>query len=365
MQLGVRNNLTAWSALVLGMQSLAGIVFMPFWGKMGDKYGRKPMVMRAGFCLSAIYIGMIFCNRPWHLVLFRFLNGMLTGFLPGSFALIATNTPTEKIGKYVAIAQSASAIGTIAGPVLGGTIVDIVGIRGTMWLSGIFVLLGTIAVGLFVREPNKASVIEKTSLLDDFVKCGRERMLRYIMINNWINSIMLGAVTSTLIIYLSQISPKLPNSAQGAIFAIPGILIALLSLRWVKLGEKISFSKVITTGLIGSGLFFILMGLSVNVWMFIFAFVLARAFATALSPSLSALISNNVSAEFRGRAFGIQTSVGTMGELFAQVLVASIGQFFGIRALYIIIGIGVLSLGIKNHRGYMSKRRLCHLDEPS
>ena len=155
MQLGVKNNLTAWSALVLGLQSIAGIVFMPFWGKLGDKYGRKTMVMRAGFCLCAIYIGMAFCSRPWHLALFRFLNGMLTGFMPGAFALIATNTPTKKAGRYVAIAQSAAAIGSIMGPITGGILSDLVGIRGAMWVSGGFVFASTVTVGLLAVNRGK------------------------------------------------------------------------------------------------------------------------------------------------------------------------------------------------------------------
>jgi MFS family permease len=200
-----------------------------------------------------------------------------------------------------------------------------------------------------VREPNRLINLTPTTLFDDFVKCWQERALRYIMAHNWINALIAGAVTSTLIIYLSQISPRLPSSVQGVIFALPGIFVALLSLRWVKLGERISYYRVVTIGLIGAGVFYIVMGLSINAWMFIPAFALCRGFATAISPSLSALISRDVSSEFRGRAFGIQTSVGTMGELSAQILVASVGQLLGIHALYIFIGLGVFLLGVRNY----------------
>jgi MFS family permease len=322
---------------------------MPFWGKLGDKYGRKPMVIRAGFCLSGIYIGMFFCSEPWHLALLRFLNGMLTGFLPGSYALIATNTPTKKAGRYVAIAQSAAAIGTIAGPIAGGILADLVGIRGTMLVSGSFVFLSTIAVAVLVREPNRSRAIDHTTLIEDFVTCGRDPALRYVMVHNWTNAIIVGAVASTLIIHLSHIGPFLPSSAQGAIFAIPGVLMALLALRWVKVGERLSFRRVITISLLGTGFFYVVMGLSRNVWMFIPAFAFCRVFATALIPTLSAIIASDVTPEFRGRAFGIQTSVGTMGDLTAQAMVASIGQFFGIHSLYVFIGIGVFLLGMWNH----------------
>jgi DHA1 family multidrug resistance protein-like MFS transporter len=344
-QLGVRSNLTAWSALVLGLQAVAGIVFMPLWGKVGDKYGRKPMIIRAGLCLSLIYIAMAFCSRPWHLALLRFLNGVLTGFLPGSFALIAVNTPNAKAGRYVAAAQSAAALGGVAGPVVGGILADTIGIRGTMWVSGIIVLLGTAAVLALVREPVRAGGAKNTSLLQDFILSGKDRVMRYVLINNWTNAIIASSVTSTLAIRLSQISPGLPGPIQGIIFAIPGILIGALSLRWVKLGERLTHRKAVSIGLLGAGTFYALMGFSSTMQMFVAAFILCRIFATALSPSLTTIVSKEVAADFRGRAFGILTSVGIMGELTAQLLVASIGQWCGLSALYVAIGIAVLASG--------------------
>jgi MFS family permease len=175
------------------------------------------------------------------------------------------------------------------------------------------------------------------------------------MVHNWINALIAGAVTSTLIIFLSQISPGLPSFAQGMFFAIPGILIALLALRWVKLGEQFSHRRVITIGLGGAGFFYMIMGLSLNVLIFLPAFIFCRMFATAINPLLSGLISGEVAPEFRGRAFGIQTSVATMGELSAQLLVASIGQVFGIHVLYFVIGAGVFSMGVFEYLSFSKK----------
>lgn len=348
-QLGVRENLTAWSAFILGVQAIAGIVFMPLWGKLGDKYGRKPMIIRAGFFLSAIYIAMVFCSKPWHLAFLRFLNGMLTGFMPGSFALIAVNTPKNKAGRYVAVAQSAAAFGGVAGPVTGGSLADLIGIRGTMWISGTLVLICTIVVGVLVQEPVKAGSGKQTSLLQDYIICWKNSVMRYIMINNWTNAIITSTVTSTLIIYLSKVAPGVSGTMQGIIYAIPGILVGTLSLRWVRVGEKLTNRKAIATGLIGAGVFYTSMGAAGKLWIFVIAFVLCRIFATALNPLLASIISQEISPEFRGRAFGINTSVGIIGDLSAQITVASIGQLLGIRVLYVIIGIMVSILGFYHY----------------
>ncbi|HYH05153.1 MAG TPA: MFS transporter, partial [Bacillota bacterium] len=82
--LGVKDGIAFWSGMILAAQTVASIVMMPLWGKVADKYGRKPMIIRAGICLALIYLGMSLCQTLWQLLLLRLLNGMLTGFIPSS-----------------------------------------------------------------------------------------------------------------------------------------------------------------------------------------------------------------------------------------------------------------------------------------
>ena len=57
-----------WVGVIFASQSLAAIVMQPFWGKLGDNFGRKTMIIRAGLCLAGVYYGMILCQAPWQLV---------------------------------------------------------------------------------------------------------------------------------------------------------------------------------------------------------------------------------------------------------------------------------------------------------
>jgi len=108
----------------------------PIWGKIADTKGRKLMTIRAGLCLSAIYFLTAAATSPWHVLVLRFLNGALTGFIPSSMSLVATNTPQHLAARYVAYMQIASAAGNVAGPVIGGVLASLVGIRGALNLSG-------------------------------------------------------------------------------------------------------------------------------------------------------------------------------------------------------------------------------------
>ncbi|MGE5598601.1 MAG: MFS transporter, partial [Bacteroidota bacterium] len=166
-ELGVKTGLAQWSSFIFAAQSLAAIYMQPFWGRLGDRVGRKPMIVRAGLCLAGIYFLMSACRTPIQLATLRFLNGALTGFIPGSFALIATNTPEEVSGRYVATAQSASAFGSITGPVFGSILAGIAGYRGSMRLCGIIVLSATMLVLLLVREERRPAPGARSTLLAD------------------------------------------------------------------------------------------------------------------------------------------------------------------------------------------------------
>ncbi|MEB3101751.1 MFS transporter [Paenibacillaceae bacterium T2] len=54
-QIGVHQHEELWSGLLFSSAFLAGAIASPFWGAMGDKYGRKPMIGRAGLVLFVTY----------------------------------------------------------------------------------------------------------------------------------------------------------------------------------------------------------------------------------------------------------------------------------------------------------------------
>ena len=124
-QLGVTEGLNFWSGLAVSVHFVSGMFMMPVWGKLGDRYGRKPMLVRAGLSLSLIYFLTSLSTQAWHVVFFRLLNGALTGFIPMSIVLVGTNTPPQYSARYVASVQTSSAVGTIVGPVIGGTLAGI------------------------------------------------------------------------------------------------------------------------------------------------------------------------------------------------------------------------------------------------
>ncbi len=335
--------LLGWVGIVFALQSGASIVALPFWGKLGDKYGRKPMAVRAGICLSAIYFFMSVCTTPLQLAILRFLNGALTGFIPSSMALIATNTPEEFAPRSIATAQTASAAGLIIGPVIGAALAELVGYRVSMRISGIAVLFSAILVWLMVQEPNKATTGEETSLLQDFVISFNSRILSSIMLTVMIYGIYIGAVNPILALHLTNMNGgHAPRWLAGFVFSLlPGAFI-LSAHSWSRLGERKGYNQTIQAGLLGAGACALALTFVKNVWIFSAIFFTAGIFLAALNPSTGAIICTKVGEHFRGRAYGMQTSANMIGNMIAPLLAARIGTWFGLPSVFTFVGITAL-----------------------
>ena len=104
---------------------LASTVSLPLWGKLGDMYGRKQF-----FQLSIVLflIGSALCGLSQtylELVVFRALQGIGSGgLMVGSMAIIGDIVPPRERGRYQGYIGSVFAVSTIAGPLVGGFIVD-------------------------------------------------------------------------------------------------------------------------------------------------------------------------------------------------------------------------------------------------
>ena len=337
--MGVRHNLLAWVGWIFALQAASSIFAQPLWGKVGDKYGRKPMAIRAGLCLVGIYFGMSFCTTPLQLAILRFLNGALTGFIPMSMALIATNTPQEHAPRSIATAQTSSAAGLIVGPALGGLLAGLVGYRGAMQVSGAAVLLSTLLVWLLVQEPNKAALAEPTGLLQDFAISLRSRVLSSIMLTVMVFGIYGASINPILALHLSNMNGRAPVWLTGLVFSLPATALMLTAHSWTRFGERWGYHRGIHTGLIGAGICALALAFVHSIWVFSAIFFVAGIFLAAINPSTGAIICTRVDAGFRGRAYGMQQSATMLGMLIAPLVATNIGAAFGIQWVFAFIGV--------------------------
>ena len=146
-ELGAKSHaaIVQWSGIAYGATFFAAALVAPLWGRLGDRYGRKVMLVRASFgmaiCMSLT--GMV--QSVWQLVLLRLLIGFAGGYSSGSTILVAMQTPKERSGWALGTLAAGIMAGNLVGPLIGGGLPPLIGIRATFLLAGGVIFLAFLA----------------------------------------------------------------------------------------------------------------------------------------------------------------------------------------------------------------------------
>ncbi|MDE2240278.1 MAG: MFS transporter, partial [Rhodospirillales bacterium] len=156
-ELGVSNHATIaeWSGAAYGATFLTAGLTAPLWGWLADRFGRKLMLIRAslGMAIAMSLIGM--AHNVEELVALRLLAGLLGGYASGCMALIAAQTPKAQSGWALGVVATGNMAGNLAGPLIGGTLPPLIGIRATFLLAGGVIFLTFLATVFLIREERR------------------------------------------------------------------------------------------------------------------------------------------------------------------------------------------------------------------
>lgn len=137
------------TAYLLGMT-----VTMPIYGRLGDRFGRKPLLLAAiGLFTAGSLVGAV-AQDMTVLVVGRAVQGLGGGGLMVlSQAAIADVVPARDRGKYMGILGAVFGLSSVAGPLLGGWFTEGPGWRWTFWINVPLGLLAFAAVVLLLASP--------------------------------------------------------------------------------------------------------------------------------------------------------------------------------------------------------------------
>jgi MFS transporter, DHA1 family, tetracycline resistance protein len=105
---------------VLGSYSLCQLLAAPWWGRLSDRYGRRPVLMSSlsGACASYVLLG--FAHNIWWLLASRMLAGAMAGNIAAVFAYAADVSAPEKRAASLGVVGAAIGIGFTLGQPIGG-----------------------------------------------------------------------------------------------------------------------------------------------------------------------------------------------------------------------------------------------------
>lgn len=154
-QLGVDDvgEIALWAGLSLGVTPAVTAVLSPFWGRLADRFGRKLMVERSLVSFIVIMSAMAYVTKPWHIFALRAIQGVFAGYGGLTLAMAAESAPRDRMATAIGLVQTAQRLGPALGPVIGGIVAELVGIRHAFFVTAGFYLVALIVVAALYRDP--------------------------------------------------------------------------------------------------------------------------------------------------------------------------------------------------------------------
>jgi len=157
------NSTVTWTSWVLSIYLVAGAVFTPIFGKLGDTYGKKKFLV---ICMSLYTLGVIATGFAWNiqsLLIFRALQGLGMGMFPLAYALIRDEFPPEKVAMATGIISAMFGAGAAIGLVVGAWISENFGWRMTYHtIVPIAIAITLLAIYKLqespIRDPSKVDI---------------------------------------------------------------------------------------------------------------------------------------------------------------------------------------------------------------
>ncbi|MEW5932752.1 MAG: MFS transporter [Bacillota bacterium] len=329
-ELGVRDGTSLWSGLAYSVTFLAAGVMAPVWGSLADRYGKRPMIVRAGVGMAVSYLLMALVTDPVQLVLVRLANGLVSGFIPAAVMLVSCTCPEDQLALSLGVVQAIGAAGAISGPLLGGIMAELAGIRTSMVVTAFLLVLASVFPVVAVREERPSCQVA-SSIVGDVRHALAEPSLRVLFLVLGLAQAAVLVPQPTLPLWIEALVPLRAEVVTGVVFSVVGIATVVGSPLAVRLG-RLQYRTLLLVSLLASALFSALQALPrgpVGLGVLRFFFGLGNAGVTVAGNTL---IARSVSRESRGRAFGVLNAFIYLGSVLGPLVGGAVGHEMGLLA---------------------------------
>lgn len=362
-ELGVKGAMVEWYAgLSVALSALASALVSPVWGHLADRYGRKPMMIRASMVMTFTMGGLAFVPNVFWMLFLRILNELFAGYVPNATALIASQAPQQRSGYALGTLSTGLTAGVLIGPLLGGAISEAFGMRGTFLLVGLILFICCLLTIFGLREDFQ--LIEKVEIMSFsqvFAKIPSKSLLIGLFVTSMIIQISVQSIAPILALYIRYLGQS-DNILfySGLIVSAMGFS-SLLSTPYLgRLGDRIGNHRLLLMGLFYSFLLYFLCGfagsaLQLGLLRFAYGFGVG-----ALTPSVNSLLTKMTPKEGISRIFSLNQSFSYIGQVLGPFVGSAVATGLGYRWVFFVTAAIVFgnfvcsliifrkSLGVKN-----------------
>lgn len=338
-----------WSGAIFSGPFLCAALMTPVWGWVGDRVGRKLMVVRSLVGLSAALFLMSFARSPGQLLLLRFLQGTVSGFIPAAIALVSATAPREQQGYALGTLSSAQAAGVVVGPLVGGVLADVIGFRALFYVTAAVEFSAALAVWRLVAAPHSRRRRRRSSSLKRNAAFARRHPLPVSLLGLFCTQFALLLVQPFFALFVESLGvPEARlSSTTGILFGSTGAAMGVAAPFWGRAGDRFGRRRALVLACGGAAVVFLLQASARSVHTLLVFRLLQGLFAAAMLPAFYAVIAQATPERRRAGMMAFGSSATLLGGVVGPLAGGALAARFGMRAAFG-IGAALLALNVLN-----------------
>jgi MFS family permease len=339
-------DLDLWTAAIASVSGLSMAIASPIWGVLGDRYGRKPMLLRS-MVGGALTVGLIFFARtPTELLILRLLQGATSGTVAAATALVAAETPRSRVGWALGVVTSAVALGSAIGPVIGGLAGAAFGLRLVFLGGGVLLLLSTLPVFLIVRESPRRRLegtrLGTLALIDQ--RPGARRALSVLIGSQGMVSVVNSATQQLVVLRLLEMVSSGVAAVTGVAFGLAGVASSAAAVFYTQVTRRLGYVRTTALAAVLAGVAIALIGVAPWAAVVVAGVALNGLFSGVVIPATASMIGLETPPEAQSTVFGANASSVALGFAIGPLVGGAVAATAGVPTALIVVAVLALVL---------------------
>lgn len=354
-QLGVTSQsaVIQWSGVAFGATFLGTAVTAPIWGRLADRYGRKPMLVRAAIGMAVVMSLIGVAHNVYELVALRLIAGLVGGYASASTVMVGTQAPRERAGWALGILSTGALAGNLIGPLVGGVLPGWIGIRGTFFAGGAMIAAAALLTIFVVKEEFHPESDAKSHAGSAAAGSGGSvRRPDYAVVAALLVTAMMVllanmSIEPVITVYIGSLGVGAAHLARvaGVVMACSALGSMLTAARLGALADRFGSWRVIIVCLVLTGLAMVPQAFVTHWWQLAGLRVVMGMTIAGLLPSIGKLARQSVDESQTGRLLGYLQSAQFSGQVVGPVIGGVIGVHFGLHAVFFVTGALLVACG--------------------
>lgn len=338
-ELGVTDvgEIAMWTGLTLGATPTVTAISAPLWGRVGDKYGSKLLVIRSLTAFILTKAGMAFVTAPWQLFALRALLGVFAGYGALTISMAAQSVPRDRMAKAIGTVQTGHRLGPAVGPVIGGLLAPLVGLRNAFLVAAAFYVAAMVLVILMYKDPARppatAAPRKGWAVFSHLLSLPGFVLALFVIFGLQTVDRSFGPVLPLYVAQVGVEAQRVPI-VSGILFSLGAVAAAFGSQLASRLLQRRTARQVIVTGTATAAMALTIIVVAPSLWLVGAAMAVVGLAIGVATTTIYSVAGSLLPADAHATGFGVMTTASLIGLAVSPVVAGFIGGS-GLRWVFV------------------------------